>query len=102
MHAEAAKRKEEIAEVCRSHGVSRLEIFGSAARGTDFDQARSDADFLVELDPSLDPGGLGHLFEFEDALAAALGRGVDLLERLPKNEHLRASINECREIVYEA
>ena len=102
MHAEIAKRKEEIAEVCRSYGAARLEIFGSAARGTDFDPATSDADFLVVFDPSRDPGSCGHLFDLENALAAALGREVDLLERLPKNEYLCTSINECREIVYEA
>ena len=102
MHAEIASRSEEIAGLCRSHGVVRLEVFGSAARGTDFDPATSDVDFLVEFDPSRDPGGFGHVFEFQNALAAALGREVDLLERLPRNEYLQASINQCREVVYDA
>ena len=102
MHAEIASRSEEIAGLCRSHGVIRLEVFGSAARGTDFDPATSDADFLVVFDPSRDPGGFGHLFTFQNALAAALGREVDLLERLPRNEYLQASINLCREVVYDA
>lgn len=102
MHAEIASRSEEIAGLCRSHGVVRLEVFGSAARGTDFDPATSDADFLVEFDPARDPGGFGHLFAFQNALAAALGREVDLLERLPRNEYLQASINDCRKVVYDA
>ena len=55
MHAEIATRNEEVAKLCRRHGVSRLEIFGSDARGTDFDPARSDADLLVEFDQSQDP-----------------------------------------------
>ncbi len=50
MHAEIASRREEIAVVCRSHHVLRLEIFGSVARATDFDPAKSDADFLVRFD----------------------------------------------------
>ena len=50
MHAEIARRSEEIAALCRSHGVVRLEIFGSAARGTDFDPSTSDVDFLVEYE----------------------------------------------------
>ena len=102
MHAEIATRKDEIAKLCRSHGVARLEIFGSAARGTDFDPDTSDADFLVEFDPSRDPGGYKHLFAFENALADALGREVDVISGVPKNEYLLASINECREVVYEA
>jgi hypothetical protein len=35
----------EIAGLCRKHGVKRLELFGSAARG-DFDPGRSDVDFF--------------------------------------------------------
>ena len=102
MHAEIATRKAEIAELCRSHGVARLEIFGSAARGTDFDPARSDADFLVEFEPSREQMTFKDQFAFESALAAALGREVDLLSDMPKNKYLLASINECREVVYEA
>ena len=102
MHEEIASRMNEIVELCRSYGVERLEIFGSAARGTDFDPATSDADFLVEFDPSREPESFYDLFEFQNALAAALGRKVDVLMDLPKNKYLLASINECREVVYEA
>ena len=102
MHAEIASRKNEIVEICRSYGVVRLEIFGSAARGTDFDSTKSDADFLVEFEPSREPGTMRELFAFEDALAAAVGREVNLVTELPKNRYLLAAINEFREIVYEA
>jgi uncharacterized protein len=36
-----------IAELCRRFHVRRLDVFGSAARGTDFDPSRSDVDLLV-------------------------------------------------------
>lgn len=49
MHAAATDKREELVELCRRHGVARLEVFGSAARGTDFDPQTSDADFLVEF-----------------------------------------------------
>ncbi len=88
--------------VCRRHGVVRLEIFGSAARATDFDPAKSDADFLVQYDSSEDYGFLERYFDLKDNLAAVLGRQVDLLKRLPENRYLLDSINECRELVYEA
>ena len=47
MHAAISDKKDELAELCRRYGVARLEVFGSAARGTDFDPQSSDADFLV-------------------------------------------------------
>ena len=50
MHALIAGKLDEIIRLCRDHGVRRLEILGSAARGTDFDVAKSDVDFLVEFE----------------------------------------------------
>ncbi|MYA87021.1 MAG: DNA polymerase III subunit beta [Boseongicola sp. SB0662_bin_57] len=102
MHAEIATRRDEIAELCRGHRVLRLEVFGSAARGTDFDPVSSDADFLVQFDMSGGSGGLRRHFGFQEALAAALGREVDLLSALPKNKYLLASINEDRELVFDS
>lgn len=39
-----------IADVCRKHGVGRLELFGSVLRD-DFEPNRSDVDVLVEYLP---------------------------------------------------
>ena len=102
MHAEIASRCEEIAGLCRCHGVVRLEIFGSAARGSDFDPATSDVDFLVEYE-SEDLGPfLRRHFALQGDLAEVLGREVDLVMALPDNKYLRANINQCREVVYDA
>ena len=38
----------QIADLCRTFGVRRLDVFGSAVR-EDFDPARSDVDFLWTL-----------------------------------------------------
>lgn len=102
MHAEVASKRNEIAELCRSYGVARLEIFGSAARAIDFDPIRSDVDFLVEYEPSDDRLFLERHFGLQDDLAATLGNDVDLISALPDNKYLLASINECRELVHEA
>jgi predicted nucleotidyltransferase len=56
-----------IADICRRFGVRRLEVFGSAARATDFHPGSSDADFLVEFVPS---NGLPFLRRFFDLEAA--------------------------------
>lgn len=42
MHVAIADKKEELAAVCRRCGMARLDVFGSAARGTDFDPQASD------------------------------------------------------------
>jgi uncharacterized protein len=39
MLADIDEKRDAIAEICRRYGVARLEVFGSAARGADFDRA---------------------------------------------------------------
>ncbi len=103
MHAEIAERKNEIARVCRRYRVSRLEVFGSAARGTDFDPEKSDVDFLVEFEPPLLPGIFRRYTGLLDELRAALGRPVDLGQpSATRNKYLQEAIDRERELVYEA
>jgi uncharacterized protein len=75
-----AEKREAFAELCRRCGVDRLEVFGSAARGADFDRDRSDADFLVTFNPST-RNDLAAFADLKDALEQLLGRPVDLVER---------------------
>ncbi len=101
MHATIADKKEELAELCRRHGVARLEIFGSAARGADFDPQTSDADFLVEFRLDNGRAPLRQYFDFAEALRQTLGRSVDLVESgAIQNPYLRAAIDKSRELVY--
>jgi hypothetical protein len=81
MHATIREKREALAELCRRYDVTRLEVFGSAARGHDFDPAKSDADFLVEFDRQTRLRPLEQFFGFAEALEEALGRPVDLVER---------------------
>jgi uncharacterized protein len=93
----------EIAALCRRYHVRKLEVFGSAARGDDFDPARSDVDFLVEFDKSHpDASSFAKYLDFKEALEALLGRPVDLLEGLVENPYLRAAIDRSRQPVYGA
>jgi len=89
--ADIVERCDAFVAICRRHGVSRLEVFGSAARGGDFDPARSDADFLVTFEPAV-RNDLGALVELKDELEKLLGRPVDLVER----EAVEASRNFIR------
>jgi hypothetical protein len=46
-------RRADIAELCRRFHVDRLDVFGSAARGADYDPTRSDVDLLVTYTSAL-------------------------------------------------
>lgn len=101
MHSAVSQHLPAIAVLCRRHGVRRLEVFGSAARGTDFDRQDSDADFLVEFDPSLDGPSLAEFFDLQEELSRLLGRKVDLAEAPAiRNPYIRADIDASREVVY--
>ena len=101
MHPAIADKREQLAELCRRYDVVRLEVFGSAARGTDFNPDTSDADFLVEFDPDSDQPPFDQYFGLIEELRDALGRPVDLVEtRAIRNPYLRVAIDKSRELVY--
>ena len=91
MQADIDERRDALAAICRRYGVTRLEVFGSAARGAGFDRDRSDADFLVTFAPAA-RNDLAAFADLRDALEALLGRRVDLVER----EAVEASRNFIR------
>ena len=101
MHSLIQEKQPAIAELCRRYGVQRLEVFGSAARGTDFDPATSDADFLVEFSVESGPPSLKIFFGLQSDLSQLLGRDVDLAEPAAlRNPYVRASVNRTRELIY--
>jgi predicted nucleotidyltransferase len=104
MIADIAVHREELRTLCRRFHVRRLEIFGSAARGTDFDPARSDLDFLVEFERNAAEAlSLKSFFDFKEALEKLFGRSVDLIEPAAiKNPYLKASIERSRETLFAA
>ena len=78
MHPAIAQHRTGISAICKRYRISRLEVFGSAARAHDFDPASSDADFLVEFAPEVQPS-LETFFGAKADLEQLLGRGVDLV-----------------------
>lgn len=102
MHPSIAQHVAGIAAICRRHGIRRLEVFGSAARGDDFSPENSDADFLVEFAPAAPPG-LRSYFGAKAELEQLLGRGVDLVEPAAvRNPYVLAEIDRHRQLVYGA
>ncbi len=103
MHTLIEQHRDEIAGLCRRFGVRRLEVFGSAARGVDFDPATSDADFLVSFETAGAEPGYRGIPSLAQALEALLGRPVDLVNPdAIANPYIMASVNRARELVYAA
>jgi predicted nucleotidyltransferase len=91
-----------IVHLCKAYGVRRLEVFGSAVRD-DFDPDRSDVDLLVEFEPDGERNRFRDYFALRDALAALLGRPVDLvMAKAVSNPYIQAAIDAERELVYAA
>lgn len=77
-------KQNQIIEIAKRHGVIRIRVFGSVARG----QARpsSDVDFLIDVGPNLSPwfpGGL--VADLEDLL----GRPVQVVTERALNDLIR-------------
>ncbi len=66
--------REELAKLCRRHGIRRLALFGSAARGEL--RSDSDVDVLVEFVPGRRVGL--RFITIQDELSVLIGRPVDL------------------------
>ena len=98
-----AMHRDAIADLCRQFQVRRLDLFGSAARGSDFDSDRSDIDFIVEYRP--DDGGpsLRDFLSLRQGLATLLGRDVDLTASgAVRNPYIMADIDRSRTPIYAA
>jgi predicted nucleotidyltransferase len=87
-------------ELCRTHHVRRLEVFGSAA-GSGFDPVESDFDFLVEFE-DLPPGSYATtFFNLKDGLEHLFGRPVDLVvPSAIRNPWFREGIEASKALLY--
>jgi len=74
-----AIHQDAIATLCRKHGVNRLEVFGSAARG-DFVTGTSDVDFVVEFADQNWEGSFKRYMGLKLDLEDLLETPVDLVE----------------------
>jgi hypothetical protein len=93
---------EAIAALCREYGVLRLDVFGSAAKGT-FDPVASDLDFIASFAHREVPGYATRYLRFAEALEQLFERPVDLItEQGIKNPYFREEVNETRRSVYVA
>ena len=91
----------EIRQLCRSHQVRRLDVFGSVL--SEAFCADSDIDFIVEFDRQGYEGAFDQLMSFKEQLEALLSRSVDLTVNRPfRNPHFQQEVERTKRLVYAA
>jgi len=98
---EIAISRAALEELAQQHHISRLVLFGSAARGEL--KADSDLDLLVEFESGEAPS-LGGMVELQEALVALFGgRTVDVATpSILNNPYRRRAIEKNMEVLYAA
>ena len=97
-----ASRQADIAGLCQRAHARRLDLFGSAVR-QDFDETRSDLDFLVVLEERAPAEYFEAYFSLKEGLEALFSRQVDLvIEPSIRNPYFRQRVDAERESVYAA
>jgi len=92
----------ELAAICRTFHVNRLELFGSAL-GSAFDPARSDLDFVVDFAPLAPADYAAAFFAFKEALERLFGRSVDLIVLSAiRNPYFRRQVEQSKALLYAA
>jgi predicted nucleotidyltransferase len=95
-------KQAEIAELCRTHHVRRLSIFGSAVRD-DFNPDTSDVDVRIEFQPEALESYVKNYHSLHDSLVEMFGRKVDIISsREIENPYLRKIIENTQVTLYAA
>ncbi len=90
--------RDQLAQLCSRHGVARLSLFGSAARGQLGPD--SDVDLLIEFVRGRRVGL--RFITVQNELEALLGRKVDLNTRAFLSPHFRDRVEAEAVPLYEA
>lgn len=85
--AELRKKGRKIQSISAKHGIIRLRVFGSVARGEQ--NGQSDLDLLVGMAPSRD---LIDLISFAQDMQTAFNTKVDVVSEDGLSSHLRDKI----------
>ena len=92
---------QEIEALCKQFRVQRLDLFGSAAKGT-FKPESSDLDFIARFADTSAPDYADRYIQFAESLEGLFKRPVDVLtERMVGKSEFRLNIEPTRQIVYE-
>lgn len=93
--------RDQLTRLCQAFRVYRLDLFGSAARGT-FRSETSDLDFIARFEGTRDPDYAERFYRFAESLEDLFGGPVDLLtERMIRNPYFREDVELTRRTVIE-
>lgn len=90
-----------IFDLCRTHKVKTLAVFGSIL--TDRFNDDSDVDLLVNFDTTDHEQWdyVANYFDLQEALEKLLGRKVDLVvEKGLKNKYFISNVNRTKQVIY--
>ena len=95
-------RKEDVRKLCRMLQIKRLYAFGSVVSGNFTD--KSDIDFLISFVDTLTiEEYTNNYFSLHYKLRELFDREIDIItERSLSNPYFIESINETKELIYEA
>ena len=92
----------EFLRLCERRRVKSLSLFGSAVSG-EFDNARSDIDFLVEFETMTATEHAEAYLSLLEEAETLFGRPVDLVEfQALRNPFVRERVEATREVIYGA
>ena len=96
---ELNKYKNEIKDLCLSHGVKFLYAFGSSVNEHFNDQ--SDIDLLVKFGPVELQDYFANFMDLKNRLESVFHRKIDLVEdQAVKNPIFRSSIDRSKKLIY--
>lgn len=94
--------REKLIELCKKYRVAELDLFGSATTG-DFDEEKSDIDFLVEFKKTVDQDRFDNFFNFLAELKQLFNRSIDLVEIGGlRNPYFIEMVNQTKRRIYAA
>ena len=94
--------KEKLIELCKKYRVAELDLFGSATT-EDFDEEKSDIDFLVEFEETVAQDRFDNFFNFLEELRQLFNRSIDLVETGGlRNPYFIEMVNQTKRRVYVA
>lgn len=102
MQSFLANKKEDLKRICQLLKVKRLYVFGSALSGEFSDD--SDIDFLISFSENLTHEEYADIFlALHYRLRELFDREIDIVtERTLSNPYFIKSIDESKELIYEA
>lgn len=96
------EHRSELDQLCRQYHVQRLDLFGSAATGTDRPD-ESDLDFLVEFEPLPAGAYADTYFGLLESPERLFGRPVDLVvSDAVRNPYFQQSVEQSKMLLYAA